>query len=339
MKKTHIYLLLFTALAVTVFSSCKDTLDLDDTTLLQIEKEEKIERLQEIYDLSFEDAVQAENEYHRFFNEELISETQNFLSDLDVQQYNMMAKLGVTLNINFETEKSNLPTGSLFDLYYSGFKSQMVSKALLGQMPQSLKQGENLQKFKDKIDAFTAFFDTAVTDFKTSATVDAALLNKNWNLSNYAFLNYPSYNPIQVQQYTYSFILNENKTIDITQFFLIPYIAESRAFASSWKENQLDEALLLSPTEYTVYDNKICLYFHLAKSYDPITMTGFTERYVCYEFDYVVDGSSLTLSNTRIGLYMYPNVNYIDTEMDAFAERYSDMVNGTAFSALTLTAN
>ncbi|MGC4233543.1 MAG: hypothetical protein QM594_11240 [Niabella sp.] len=339
MKQLKFILFLFTLLMAGVFTSCSKELDLDEETSVQIEKEAKIQRLQEIYDLSFEDAIQAETEYHRFFNEELISETQNFLSDLDVQQYNMMAKLGVTLNINFETAKSNLSTGSLFDLYYSGFKSQMVSKALLGQMPQALKQGENLQKFKDKIDAFTTFFNTAVADFKTSATVDAALLHKNWNLSNYSFLNYPSYNPVQIQQYNYSFTLNENKTMDIAQFYLIPYIAESRAFASSWKEHQLDAALLLSPTEYTVYDNKICFYFHLAKSYDPITMVGFTERYVCYEFHYVVNGSSLTLSNTRIGLYMYPNVNYIDTEMDVFAERYSDALYGTAFSSLTLTAN
>lgn len=341
MKQLKSILFLGALLIAAVFGSCTKELDLDEDMKLQIEKEKKITKLQTLFNQSFEYPVQAEEEYNRFFNEELITGEQNFLSDSYVQQYNALTKQAVTMNANFEKVKATLSSGSLFDLYQLKFQTDVINRSLLGEMPQLLKQGDNLNKFTKKIEDIGSFFDGVIADFKSSGKTDATLLNKKWRFSSILFLTYPTQSPEMV---SFDFTLKENKTLEITSFYLFPFIADAFGLKSSWKEGMLNTELLLSPLEYTVYNNKICFYFHLKHNYDAIAKTGFTEREAYYEFDYRADERTLTLSNPRIGLYMYPHLQYIGVEMEAYAKRYREMVPGPtgimyreAFKEITLT--
>ncbi|MGO1669575.1 MAG: hypothetical protein ACTHYC_01955 [Sphingobacterium sp.] len=74
MKKTNIYLLTILTFTMVILSSCKKELDLDEDILVLIDKQEKLQQLDALYDLAFEDPLKAEEDYYHYLNTELLTE-------------------------------------------------------------------------------------------------------------------------------------------------------------------------------------------------------------------------------------------------------------------------
>lgn len=304
MKKTHTYLLLFTAVAVATFSSCKGTLDLDDTTLLQLEKQEKMKQLDEIFELAFTDAAKASDEYDSYFTEGLLRDGQNFLVDNDIRMQATFTDLAIRLNSNFdEIKKREIPT-SLFKLYEAKFRSIIFNRSLLGEIPQQIRKGEKLAKFESRADEVTAFYETYINTVKTEAGTDQNLLGKQWKAMEFAIK--PDFSAFYVQYYDFQFLADGK--LDIEQFFLYP-VWDGQGIQSYPAEESADypediAGKLLSVPTFVSYNNKILFYFHLENNPNAAEIK-FNREWV-YEFDYVLEGNSLTLSNPKVMRFMHP---------------------------------
>jgi hypothetical protein len=105
----------------------------------------------------------------------------------------------------------------------------------------------------------------------------------------------------------YNFTLKDKNTPDITDFYLYPYVSIERGLlvrdeATDYMADIVPN--LLAPVSYTVYGNKILFYFKLASSPNPGDMKF--NREWCQEFDYLLSGNQLTLSNPHVMSYMHP---------------------------------
>ncbi len=305
MKTKHIYLLLLTAFAVTTFSSCKDTLDLDDTTLLQLEKQEKLKQLDELFELAFTDAAKASDDYDRYFTEGLLRDGQNFLVDNDVRMHATFADLAIRLNSNFDDIKAGAIPTSLFKLYEAKFRSIMFNRSLLGEIPQQIRKGGKLARFESRVAEVTAFYETHINIVKTEAGTDQNLPGKQWKAMEFAIK--PDFSAFFILYYDFRFLANGN--LDIEQFSLYPVwdgqgIQAYPAEESGNYPEDIAGKLLSVPTFVTYGNNKILFYFHLENNPNAAEIK-FNREWV-YEFDYVLEGNSLTLSNPRVMRFMHP---------------------------------
>ncbi|MEA4917392.1 hypothetical protein [Proteiniphilum sp.] len=302
MEKIKIYSLLLAVIAVGSFSSCNQELDLDETTLLQLEKQEKMKELDALFDLAFIDPVKASDDYDRYVKEELLRDGQNFLMDNDVRIQNTFTDLAIRLNMKFEKVKGEVSTTSLFDIYKAKFEIALFNKTLMGDIPQQVGKNQKLDKFENRVAEINQFYEAKVRDFKAKNTIDSQVLQKQWQYSTWVFK--PDFSAIYVVNF--DFKLKSDGSMDIEQFFLIPTITMKGVWSleesSQFKEDI--EPSLLAPVEFMTYGNKILFFFHIA--YDPHPgSTKFNRQYV-YEFDYSVEDNQLTLSNPHIMLYMHP---------------------------------
>ena len=314
-------LILFTA---SIFTSCKDTLDLDDETIIKIEKQEKLKQLDELYDLCFTDPFTAEEKYNHFVKNELITAEQNFLVDLEISNRNSMTSLAIRLNTNTLKVQDDLPTNSLFELYKTMFENKMLNQSLLGEIPQQLKKGERLERFRSKINEANNFLLGKINDFKKNSQSDNSLMNKNWQKQDLIidFVSFRFYN------IDFNFTLKSDKSIDISSFYFLPHIPKNGSLLGPMDEvgffKEEIEPNIISPYEYTVYGNKICFYFHFKNNYDHLQKSGKLEREWCYEYEYKVEGNQLTLSNPRVLFFMMPVMRETGYDDPIFQERYPD---------------
>ncbi|MGV8093671.1 MAG: hypothetical protein AB2L24_17570 [Mangrovibacterium sp.] len=299
MKRINIYLLVLTAFAVTTLGSCTEELELDEYTLLLVEKQAKLDRLDQLYDLSFDDPAEAQTEYDRFVEEELITEDYNFLTDQDILISSNYVRSAIQLNSRFLINVLNLPKHSLFELYDMKFNSLIINQGLFGDIPQQLKSGERYERFKRKVDEIDAFFDDQIKEFRENSTVDTRITGKKWFLEKYYFhwAYWKSYN------IKFDFTLNGDKSANFDSFFFTPmirYIDIDESKLTELKSN------LLSAEEYAVYGNKIFFYFYLKDNIDHVNNTGRIARHWYFEYTYRVENNQLILSEPRKRLYLAP---------------------------------
>lgn len=301
MRTISTYLLLLAAISAATFSSCTKELDLDDETKIAIAKQEKMQQLDELFELAFTDPAKAETDYYQFYTIELLTETQNFVVDNDVRMRSTFADLAIRLNTTFEKVKAIPVPESLFDIYKAKFENTLFNKSLLGEIPQQLRRGEKLAKFEDKVAELGAFFDERISAFKAAQTVDENLLNKSWNAQS--FMISPDMTKFFIIKY--NFTLKDKGNADITDFYLYPLVTSRGLIRDESVEYTADLApSLLGPVSYAVYGNKILFYFHLEGSPNPGDLKF--NREWCQEFDYQLNGDQLILSNPHMMLYMHP---------------------------------
>ncbi len=302
--KMKYLLLLFTTITVIAFTSCKDTLDLDEETLLLLEKQEKIEKLDELFELAFTDATKAGDEYDSYFTEELLRDGQNFLIDNDVRMQATFTDLAIRLNSNFdEIKNGEIPT-SLFKLYEAKSKSIIFNRSLLGEIPQQIRKGDKLAKFQSRVNEVTAFYEAHINTIKNAAGVDQRLPGKQWKAMKWAIK--PDFSAFFILYYDFQFLADG--TLDIEQFFLYPLLGRHDFQTLNYQEsaNYPEEIApkLLSEPAFVTYDNKILFYFHLESNPNASDLK-FNREWI-YEFDYVFEGDAVTLSNPRVMRFMHP---------------------------------
>lgn len=309
MQHIKLYVLLLAAFAVGIPGSCTQELDLDEETLLLLEKQDKLEKLDELYDLAFIDPSKAQEDYNLFYTNELLTETQNFLVDNDVRMRSTFTDLAIRLNIDFEkTKVASLPE-SLFELYQVKFENVMFNRSLLGEIPQQLRRGDKLTKFEAKVEEVTAFFDTKISEKKNESPVDQNLIGKQWKVSKWATT--PEWKTYIIN---FDFTLKSGGSMDIDEFYFFPlYDQEADYTGSIIIENESTNSttykvdiasILLSPEEYAAYDDKLFFYFHLEA--DPNSDNFKFNREWCFEYEYKVEGNTLTLSTPRVMRFMHP---------------------------------
>ncbi|HMR18239.1 MAG TPA: hypothetical protein PKA53_02970 [Sphingobacterium sp.] len=327
----HIYLLLLTAFTVSTFTSCKDTLDLDDDTLIALEKQEKIKQLDALFELAFTDPVKAETNYNRYFTEELIRDGQNFVTDNDVRMRATFTDLAVRLNINFEQIKASGLSNSLFDVYKAKFQSIMFNRSLLGEIPQQIRKGEKLAKFESKVAEITAYFDNHILETKNKAGVNQNLLGKQWNLMKLAIK--PDFSAFLALYYDFKF--SADGTLDINYFSMYPLwdIQGSQPITAEESMNYPEEIApkLLSTPQFITYDGKILFYFHLESNPNAAELK-FNREWI-YEFNYTLDDNALTLSNPRVMRFMHPFLYVAGYGLDSYEDYYFEDLR-----SFTLTA-
>lgn len=331
MKKIKITTLLLAAFAVVILSSCTQELDLDEETLLLLEKQDKLEKLDELFELAFTDPSKASDDYDRYFAEELLRDGQNFLVDNDIRMRATFTDLAIRLNSNFDDIKAGEIPTSLFKLYEAKFRSIMFNRSLLGEIPQQIRKGDKLSKFESRVDEVTAFYETRINNIKNSEGIDQNLLGKQWKAMQFAVK--PDYSAFLVLYYDFNFVADG--TLDIEQFTLYPlwdrqgsmtYTAEESA---NYPEDIAGK--LLSEPAYVAYDNKILFYFHLESNPNAADLK-FNREWL-YEFDYVLDGNTLTLSNPRVMRFMHPLLYIGGYGLDSYEEYYFEDLR-----SFTLTA-
>lgn len=339
MKKIKITTLLLAAFAVGTLGSCTRELDMDEDTLLLLDKKQKLEQLDELFDLSFEDPLEAENSYRHFVQYELLTETANYLGDGDVQWRNARTDLAVRMNANFARVSAAMPT-TLFDLYKTKFETNILNRTLLGQSPRQLRFDERFVKFENRVTEIDAIFDEKIDDAKQSLTVNESITNKNWLLKN-KIVGGTAENPHATFIVNFDFVLKGDNGMDIQKFFFFPYIPKpngsfyTQQDENSYSTQQFGTADLLDPTEYRVYGNKIFFYFHLRSTIDPNQEgVGKVEREWVFEYEYAVRSNSLILSKPRMILSMYPHLLKAEPGDDSYTRYYAD-----GLKEFTLTLN
>lgn len=305
--KTSLYIMLVAGILVAGFSSCTKELDLDEETRIALEKQEKMKKLDELFDLAFTDPATAENDYYRFYTNELITETQNFVVDNDVRMHNTFTDLAIRLNTNFEKIKALPESSSLFDIYKVKYDNWILNRSLIGEIPQQVRRGEKLEKFETKVNEVSAYFDAQIESFKTKKPVDQNILNKQWTASK--FIVKPDFSAFFLMNYDFKFLADGG--LDINNFYLFPLYDVKSVEAGGYitfeeSTNFKDDLqnIQLSPASYVVYNNKIFFHFHFKAS--PNAADGKLNREWCYEFDYTAEGNTLTLSNPRVMYLMNP---------------------------------
>lgn len=328
MQTINKYLLLLVAI-VTMCNSCTKKLDLDEDTRLLLDKKQRIEKLDELFDRSFDQATEAESDYRRFVEYELLTETQNYLDDPDVKWRNARTDLAIRMNANFERVSETLPT-ALFDLYKLKFRTNILNRTLFGQSPQQLRNDDRFTRFKNRVADIDAFFDEKINVSKQDRQVNEALINKNWKLENKFVMGTPD-NPYAFFIINFDFMLKANSGMEIEKFFFFPYIPKPNASFFPQQDELTYSYLkfipedLLAPAEYGVYGNKIFFYFHLRNNQDPFNDgVGKLEREWIFEYEYTLDGNSLTLTKPRMMLSMFPHLLSAEPGDDIYAKYYAD---------------
>lgn len=307
MNKTTLFFLLLTVFSVSIFSSCTKELDLDEPTLLLIDKKEKLQKLDELYDLAFEDPLKADGDFQLFVQNELLTETQNFLSDQDVLWRKTMTDMAVRMNKNFVLAKDTLSNAVIFDLYHAKFETDIVNKTLFSEVPKQLQDGERFQKFRDRMPEILSWFDDRIQEFQEKyQSPDPQLLDKNWFMSDLVY----QLQPLKFYFIDFDFIFKQNGSVDAAKFFFFPWIAPQGSITGILGDQTEDfksENLMMPPT-YVTYNNKVFFYFHLKSSYDPLYAVDvkLLEREWIFEYDYTLEGGNLILANPRMSLLRFP---------------------------------
>ncbi len=325
-------------LFVSVFYSCTKELELDESTQLLLEKQEKLNKLDQLFDLSFENAMEAEEKYRDFVQDGLLTETLNYLDDADVSWRNSRTNLAIRMNANFQRVLANLPN-SLFDMYKAKFETNVLNRTLLGQSPQQLKNDERFENFEAKVTEIDTFFDERISELKAKQNTNETLLNKNWKLQN-KIVGGTTENPHSVFVVNFDFTLLEDNQIDISRFFFFPFIPKPNVSFYTQQDEEKYSILafissdLLTPAEYVMYNNKICFYLHLKSSIAPFEDNGKPERKWVFEYEYKINDGQLVLSNPRMVLNMYPHLLGAEPGDDIYETLYNERLK-----EFTLTAN
>jgi len=334
MKIKHIYLFLFAALAVNISGSCTKELDLDEDTRLLIDTKEKLARLDELYDLAFEDAIKADGDFLHFVQNELLTEDQNFLANQDVLWRKTMTDMAIRMNKNFELAKDTLSNAAIFDLYNVKFETDIVNQTLFSEVPKQLQSGERFQKFRDRMPEILQWFDDKIKAFADShKTPDQQLLGKTWFLSTFTY----QLQPVKIYWIDFDFAFKQDGTLDITKFFFFPWVAAQGSITGllgDQKEENFNPADLKSPAQYMTYGNKLFFYFHIKSTYDPLGAVDIQklEREWIYEYNYSIEDGKLVLSNPRMSLLRFPQ-RFSRTPGD---DAYKDYLEGLKQYTLTV---
>jgi|GEM_PF-1677354 len=329
MKRIDTYLLLIAVVAVATFGSCTKELDLDEDTRLLLDKKQRLEKLDELFDRSFDEAAEAENDYRKFVEYELLTETQNYLDDPDVKWRNARTDLAIRMNANFARVSATLPT-VLFDLYKLKFQTNILNRTLLGQAPQQLRNDERFARFKKEVTDIDAFFDEKINALKQDLKVNEAIINKNWKLENKFVMGTPD-NPFAFFIINFDFTMKADNGMDIEKFFFFPYIPKPNASFMPQQDELIYSYLkfppedLLAPAEYRVYGSKIFFYFHLRNNVDPFNDgVGKLEREWIFEYEYTLNGNGLSLTQPRMMLSMFPHLLSAEPGDDIYSKYYAD---------------
>lgn len=325
--------ILFLLMLVVVGTSCTQELDLDDDTALRIAKQEKLEKLDKIFNLAFEDPQKAESDFDTFVQTELITETQNFLSDLDINNQYTLTKLGIQLNLDHLKLSQASDRSNLFDIYKEMYQVDLSNRTLWGSIPEQLKQGEPLEKFENKMDEIEDYYEQIIKTFKDKSKVDQAITDTKWMSMIYAYK--PDFSKFYFG--LYSFTLNKDKSWDNTSFFFIPAIPKIGALAGVQEEKEFIPTNQLAPLVYEVYGDRIFFHFHIKNDYDYETQSGKLERMWNYEFKYELKDGTLVLTQPRLLNYMYPTLISISHDDDVFKTNYLDAFIGFG-DPITMTA-
>lgn len=304
--------------------SCTKELDLDDDTQLKIEKQGKLEKLDLLFDLAFNDPEKAEVDFENFLQTELITESQNFLSDHDVNNKYTLTKLAIQLNVEHSKALASLDKKSLFNIYKKMYEVDLSNRTLWGSIPEQLKQGEQLKKFETKMTEIEDSYKKVVAEFKEKSQVDAAITEIDWWGGIFAYK--PDFS--KFYSGSFSFKLNKDKSWDYDSFFFIPAIPKIGALAGAQEEKEFNPELLLSPLQYEVYGDRIFFHFHIKNNYDYESQSGKLERVWNYEYKYELKDGTLVLSEPRILNYMFPALISIGYDDPVFKTNYLEPFMG-----------
>lgn len=319
MKQIKYFYITLILLMLGVNFSCTKALDLDEETLLELEKQEILEELDKLYDLSFTDIAKAEEDYNTYLKDVLLSEDENFLADNSILLRRNFTDLAIRLNQNITEAQSTISGTDLYQIYSQKFQADLVNLTLLGEIPQLLKTGEKLDAFEDKIAASNQFFDDKIEELKSSSTVDEAIVDKNWNFADMVFQMVET--DFYIHTISFDFTLKSDKSMEVNSFFYMPYIPNNGSYSTA-VEKEYDGDLVLNPLTYDIYDNKLFFHFHLKNNRDLIYQTGFRERHWYFEYEYEVVEDQLVLSKPKMGFYMYPELKLLTHDDSGFQEIY-----------------
>lgn len=330
-KQIHFFLLILIFFMQGLFSSCTKELDLDEETKIALEKQEKLKQLDELFELAFTDPVKAETDYNRYFTEELLRDGQNFVADNDIRMRATFADLAVRLNLNFEKIKEAGLPNSLFDVYKAKFQSITFNRSLLGEIPQQIREGEKLARFENRVDEITAYFDKDITDKKNKDGTDPSLLGTQWTAMKFAIK--PDWTAYYIMYYDFKFLANGS--LDINQFFLYPLwdvqgIQPLKVEESASYSEEIAPKLLSTP-QFITYGDKILFYFHIEANPNAADLK-FNREWV-YEFDYKLEGNSLTLSNPRAMRFMHPFLYVGGYGFDSYEDYYFEDLRSVTLTA------
>lgn len=280
-----------------MFFSCSRELDLDEATLLSIEKQAMIRQLDVLFDQAFTQPFEAEEDYNRFLKEKLLGDGKNFLTDNDVRMHCTLTDMAIRMNTEFERGKTLTPPATLFDMYRAKFADRLLNRTLLGDVPQQLRQGEQFARLLSKTEETTAFFEAMIAAFRAGHAPEGIVLNKRWrNLLR----------PGDLKNINYDFYFLDDGTLDIDKFYLFPFYTNKGNYKKVEYQisRGVDVPFLAQPVEYVFYDGKVMFVVHL--NLDPLPGSYKLERWYCYEFDCETEPDHMTLSNPHIVLYMHP---------------------------------
>jgi len=316
MKHKQSVLLLLAILAAGAFGSCKKELDLDEETRLAVEKQQMLQQLDDLFYRAFDAPLEAEEEYDRYFKDELLRDGHNFLTDNDIRMRATFADLAIRLNVQFEGVKDGVSTESLFDIYRAAFENALFNRSLMGEIPQQLRRGDKLDRFEARAAEYKAFFDGKIRDFRAAHAPDPAAIGKQWRGERWIV------SPSAFVQASFDFNLKPDGTADIDKFFPIPVRYMKGILQIKETTEILDniKSALLMPMEHTFYNGKLFVKLGLEQSHDPSAPKG--DREYCYEFDYGVEDGELTLSNPHVMLYMHPFLYVTGYGEDDYEENY-----------------
>lgn len=320
--KIKYILLLLAVFAVTAFSSCTKELDLDEDTLLQIEKQEKLAELDDLFYLAFDDPEKAEEDFNVYVSEELLRNGQNFLLDNDILLSKNFTDLAIQLNKNIKEGYSLIEGKSLYELTCLRFKTDVNNRTLLGQIPQLLKSGEKLEKFENERQSADKLFKAKIAELKAKTVIDQSLIGKNWYFSKFTFQQVGT-SRFYYHNILFDFSFNADKSMNINSFFYMPYIPSDALLAGS-VEGAYNGEIINEPLTYEIYDNKIFFHFHLQNNRDIVYQTGFRERHWFYEYEYNLVNNQLVLSKPKIGFYMYPELKLLQHNDAGFQAVYPE---------------
>ncbi|MVZ62957.1 hypothetical protein [Sphingobacterium humi] len=302
MRKINSYLLILSTLSILNIVGCSTKLQLDDDVRIQLAKQEKIKKLNELFELAFVDAPQAAQAYDQYVKEALFTPNQNFMVDNDIRMHATFTDLAIRLQQNFERVKSTVSSTSLFDIYKEKYENNLFNRSLLGEIPQQLRKGEKLLKFESRAASFAAFFDDKVASFRKAHSPVSEALGKEWAAEQVVYT--PDFSYAAVVKYDFQF--EAQGQLAINEFFPIP-VFTMKGLSKVEEPTEFKEklkALLREPVSYTFYGDKLLCWMSLAQ--DPTPGVNKFNREYCYEFTYSLKEGSLVLSNPHIMLYMHP---------------------------------
>lgn len=294
--------LIFTSLMVFVvftFSSCTKEQELDEETTLLLEKENKLEMLDKIFYLSFEDADKASEELNSFVQEKLITKDKNYLTDNDVLERKKMTSLMIAVNQNFNiVSKKSFSSNSLFAVYESKVLNEIFNKGQYSGIPPQLKETELGKRFLERINKINSLYQNVIQKIVSRAQNDKNIIGKRWtaniDIPESVKFNWKYFLKIK-DNLVYDFILEDDNTINAKDFFLTPVPkGDTYMYAGNFKD------LEIAKTSYYIYDNKLFMIFPIKNNYDPVTRKGSIQQNWFYEFDYEIKNNNLIIRNPKI---------------------------------------